>query len=75
MSIVGTRPVRRVGAARAQALDEWRTVAALVRDQWGAYVASERASRAHAFAAYLAALDLESAAADDLAAASSQPAA
>jgi hypothetical protein len=52
---------------RARALDMWRSAALLVQLQWDDLLMADRASRRGAFAAYLAALDAEAAAADELA--------
>ena len=49
------------------ALEEWRDTAVLVRDRWAEVLAADRGSRPTAYAAYLAALDLEAAAAAVLA--------
>jgi hypothetical protein len=54
--------------SRARALESWREAAMLVGTRWRAFVEAESASRAGAFASYLAALDVEEAAAADLAA-------
>ena len=53
---------------RAQVFDSWREAADLVRARWETFVTAEAESRGHAFAAYLAALDAEEAAAADIAA-------
>ena len=42
------------------------SAAGLVRDRWQQFLAADSATRATAFAAYVAALDLEAAAADAL---------
>jgi hypothetical protein len=52
---------------RAQALEIWRSAERLVADRWCAYLDSAGEARPHVFAAYVAALDAEAAAADDLA--------
>ena len=52
------------------ALESWRSAAADVRVRWQQFEAADQATRSMAFAAYVAALDLEEAAADDLIAAS-----
>lgn len=52
---------------QARALDRWRDAELLVQLQWGAFLEADRASRPGAFAGYLAALDAEAAAADELA--------
>ena len=48
------------------ALESWRSHAALVRVRWQQFLAADRSTRPGAFAAYVAALDLEAAAADEL---------
>jgi hypothetical protein len=59
----------RVHGARPQAhaLATWRDAELLVRRRWDDYLAADRASRRGAFAAYVAALDAEAAAGDELA--------
>jgi hypothetical protein len=52
---------------QARALDTWRDAELLVQLRWNTLLEAERASRPGAFAAYLAALDAEAAAAGDLA--------
>ena len=54
--------------SRAQALDTWRETAELVATHWHAFLEADDASRAQAFASYVAALDAEEAAAAELAA-------
>jgi hypothetical protein len=50
-----------------QALESWRFAADQVRDAWEHYLAADRPSvRREAFAAYVAALDLEADAANEL---------
>jgi hypothetical protein len=51
----------------AGALDAWREAELQVHVRWDAYLVADRAARRAAFAAYLAALDAEAAAADGLA--------
>jgi hypothetical protein len=53
--------------AHARALKAWRSAAQLVWMRWQTFLEAEPETRAWAFAAYLAALDEESAAATDLA--------
>jgi hypothetical protein len=53
---------------RAQALDAWRETANLVATRWQRFVEAESEGRQWAFAAYVAALDAEAAAAAELAA-------
>jgi hypothetical protein len=54
-------------AAPADALEDWRDAAALVRDRWAQVLTADRRGRRGAYAAYSAALDLEQAAAAVLA--------
>jgi hypothetical protein len=53
---------------RAQALDAWREAADLVATRWQRFAEAESEGRRWAFAAYVAALDAEAAAAAELAA-------
>jgi hypothetical protein len=58
------RSTPRFGArSRAEAFDAWREAADLVSAQWHLFLEAESGSRAMAFAAYIAALDAEEAAA------------
>ena len=50
----------------AEALETWRGAADLVRMRWHAFLQAGSASRTSAFAAYVAALDAEEAAAAEL---------
>jgi hypothetical protein len=52
---------------QALALDVWRDAELLVQLRWDDFLVADRASRPGAFAAYVAALDAEAAAADGLA--------
>lgn len=52
---------------RARALDMWRDAELLVQLRWDDFLAADGASRRGAFAAYMAALDAETMAADELA--------
>jgi hypothetical protein len=52
---------------RASALDTWRDAELLVQLRWDNFLEANRASRRGAFAAYVAALDAEAAAAGELA--------
>jgi hypothetical protein len=52
---------------RDQALETWREAASLVATRWQVYLESDPPTRNWAFAAYLAALDGEQAAATELA--------
>jgi hypothetical protein len=51
---------------QALALDMWRDAELLVQSRWDDFVVADRASRRDAFTAYIAALDAEAAAADEL---------
>ena len=53
---------------RAQALQAWRVAESRVRGRWDQFLVADREARQFTFAAYLAALDREAAAADELAA-------
>jgi hypothetical protein len=55
---------------QARALNTWRDAELVVRARWDAFLVADGASRRDAFAAYVAALDAEAAAAGDLADAS-----
>jgi hypothetical protein len=48
------------------ALESWRSTAANVRVRWQQFLVADRSTRSGAFAAYVAALDREAAAADAL---------
>ena len=52
---------------QARALDTWRDAELLVQLRWDTFLEADRASRPGAFAAYVAALDAEAAAAGELA--------
>jgi len=52
---------------QARALDMWRDAELLVQSRWDTFLVADRASRPGAFAAYVAALDAEAAAAGELA--------
>ena len=52
---------------RADLFETWRDAAQLVGDQWHAFLDAPKVGRSVAFAAYVAALDAEAAAARDLA--------
>jgi hypothetical protein len=52
---------------QALALDMWRDAELLVQLRWDTFLAADRASRPGAFAAYVAALDAEAAAAGEFA--------
>jgi len=52
---------------QALALGMWRDAELLVQLRWDTFLEADRASRRGAFAAYVAALDAEAAAADELA--------
>jgi hypothetical protein len=55
-------------SAYAGALEAWRDAEDRVRARWNQFLAADGDARRFAFAAYVAALDLEAAAAGDLAA-------
>jgi hypothetical protein len=52
---------------QASALDMWRDAELLVQLRWDDFLVADRASRRGAYAAYVAALDAEAAAAGELA--------
>jgi hypothetical protein len=52
---------------QVRALNAWRDVELLVHLRWDSFLVADRASRRGAFAAYVAALDAEAAAAGELA--------
>jgi hypothetical protein len=52
---------------QARGLDTWRDAELLVQLRWDTFLEADRASRPGAFAAYVAALDAEAAAAGELA--------
>jgi hypothetical protein len=53
-------------SAAEEALESWRSAAALVRFRWRQFLAADGTTRPATFAAYVAALDDEAAAADEL---------
>ena len=55
---------------QVRALNAWRDAELVVRARWDAFLVADGALRRDAFAAYVAALDAEAAAAGDLAEAS-----
>jgi hypothetical protein len=59
-------PLFTAGSQR-RALDTWRSAERVVGSHWRLFVDADPASRAQAFAAYVAALDAEEAAAAELA--------
>ena len=59
------------GRGRARALETWREAASLVATRWQNFLQADAESRTWAFAAYVAALDAEEAAATDMASLSS----
>ena len=63
----GQTPSRRNEQLRARALNGWRAASLLVRERWELCAQADRESRPHRFAAYVAALDREAAAAAELA--------
>ena len=52
---------------QALALDMWRDAELVVQSRWDDFLVADRASRGGVFAAYVAALDAEAAAAGELA--------
>ena len=54
-------------SAYAGALEAWRDAEGVVRSRWHQFLAADGEARRFAFAAYAAALDIEAAAADELA--------
>jgi hypothetical protein len=64
-----TRPGAPLYQAQLQALalDTWRDAELLVQLRWDTFLAADRPSRPGAFAAYVAALDAEAAAAGEFA--------
>ena len=56
-----------IRSPEARALEAWREAELQVHAQWDAFLVADRRSRRSAFAAYVAALDAEAAAADTLA--------
>jgi hypothetical protein len=65
--LIHPRALFSVDSARAGALQTWRDAEECVRARWDEFVAADGEARRFAFAAYVAALDLEATAADDLA--------
>jgi hypothetical protein len=61
--------------ARARALETWQEAASLVATRWHVFLGAEPESRKWAFASYVATLDAEQAAANDIAALSARIAA
>jgi hypothetical protein len=62
-----THTARRfVASSRAESLDAWRGAADLVRLRWHAFLGAGSLNRSSAFAAYVAALDAEEAAAIEM---------
>jgi hypothetical protein len=61
--------------SRAQAHETWREATDLVATRWRVFLEADRQTRTPAFAAYVAALDAEEAAAADMATLSSNIAA
>jgi hypothetical protein len=67
--LMSSRSARRGAGNHADALASWRAASRLVAQRWNEFATAGAADRSGAFAAYVAALDLEEAAADELAAA------
>lgn len=61
------RATRSTWHSHPTSLDPWRLAAKLVWARWEAFIDAPRETRARAFAAYLAALDAEAAAAAEMA--------
>ncbi len=61
-----TRDDKRRIQLQARALDAWREAELQVHARWDAFLVADRGSRRFAFAAYVAALDSETAASDAL---------
>jgi hypothetical protein len=55
-----------LASSRADALETWRDAADLVRLRWHVFIEAGSANRSSAFAAYVAALDAEEAAAAEM---------
>ena len=66
--LIRTRELSLEDSAYAGALKAWRDAEGVVRARWHQFVAADSEARRFVYAAYVAALDLEAAAAHDLAA-------
>jgi hypothetical protein len=66
--LIRSRALFSEDSAYAGPLEAWRDAEATVRARWHEFLAADGEARRFAFAAYVAALDLEAAAADELAA-------
>ena len=69
--LIRPRAPRYLAQPQARALDTWRAAARRVQLRWDTFLEADGASRPGAFAAYLAALAAEAAAAGELAGAQS----
>jgi hypothetical protein len=67
--LMSSRSARHEVRTHGDALASWRAASRLVGRRWDEFAAAGDADRSDAFAAYVAALDLEEAAADELASA------
>jgi hypothetical protein len=67
-SVYTQAPFRHVQTPRADALRVWRTAAQLVSARWNRVLKADPSLRRECYAAYVAALDVEAAAAAELAA-------
>jgi hypothetical protein len=65
--LIRTLAPSREAQLQARVLETWRDAELLVQLRWDAFLDADRTSRGGAFAAYLAALDAEAAAAGELA--------
>jgi hypothetical protein len=68
VDVFAQMPFRNVQTPRADALRVWRTAAHLVSARWNRVLKAEPGVRQECYAAYVAALDVEAAAAAELAA-------
>jgi hypothetical protein len=66
--LMSSRSARYQARTHGDALASWRAASRLVARRWNEFAVAGDADRSNAFAAYVAALDLEEAAADELAA-------
>ncbi len=67
MSPTAHRTAPFIRRRRDQTLETWREAASLVADRWKVFLEAEPESRTWAFASFVAALDAEEAAADEVA--------
>jgi hypothetical protein len=66
--LIRSRSLFSQDSAYVDALEDWREAEGHVRARWHEFLAADGEARTFAFAAYVAALDLEAAAAHELAA-------